>query len=111
MRAMTVRPGQKGTADVEEVPHPDGRDGALLVRGKAVGACGTDREIADGACGTPPSGEERLIIGHESLGEVLAAADPGWLGGLITRRVPLTSWTEALDRQPEDIKVVVDLTA
>jgi hypothetical protein len=37
--------------------------------------------------------------------------DPGWLGGLITRRVPLTSWTEALDRHPEDIKVVVDLAA
>jgi len=25
--------------------------------------------------------------------------------------VPLNSWTEALDRHPEDIKVVVDLTA
>ena len=41
----------------------------------------------------------------------LAAADPGWLNGLIARRVPLTRWTEALDRQPEDIKVVVDITA
>lgn len=40
----------------------------------------------------------------------LAAADPGWLSGLITRRVPSICWTEALDRQPEDIKVVVDLT-
>ncbi len=38
-------------------------------------------------------------------------AGPGWLGGLITRRVPLTSLTEALGRQPEDIKVVLDLTA
>ena len=46
----------------------------------------------------------------EQAAEALATADPGWLGGLITRRVPLTSWTEALDRQPEDIKVVVDLT-
>jgi hypothetical protein len=45
----------------------------------------------------------------EQAAEALATADPGWLGGLITRRVPLTSWTEALDRQPEDIKVVVDL--
>ncbi len=43
--------------------------------------------------------------------DALAAADPGWLRGMITRRVPLTSWTEALDRQPQDIKVVVDLTA
>ena len=46
----------------------------------------------------------------EQAAEALATADPGWLGGLITRRVPLTSWTEALDRQPEDIKVMVDLT-
>ncbi len=42
--------------------------------------------------------------------DALAAADPAWLRGMITRRVPLTDWSEALDRQPEDIKVVVDLT-
>jgi glucose 1-dehydrogenase len=47
----------------------------------------------------------------EQAAEALAVAAPRWPGGLITRRVPLTSWTEALDRQPEDIKVVVDLTA
>jgi len=46
----------------------------------------------------------------EQAAEAHATADPGWLGGLITRRVPLTSWTEALDRRPEDIKIVVDLT-
>jgi glucose 1-dehydrogenase len=70
---MTVVPGQKGTAGIEEVPVPDMQDGALLVRGLAVGICGTDREIAEGGYGTPPPGEERLIIGHESLGEVLEA--------------------------------------
>jgi threonine dehydrogenase-like Zn-dependent dehydrogenase len=47
----------------------------------------------------------------EQAAEALAAADRSWLSGLITRRVPLTSWAEALDRQPEDIKVVVELTA
>ena len=70
---MTVVPGQKGTAGIEEVPDPGRQDGALLVRGTAVGVCGTDREIAEGAYGTPPSGEARLVIGHESLGEVLEA--------------------------------------
>ena len=45
----------------------------------------------------------------EQAATALAAADPSWLGGLITRRVPLSSWTEALDRHPGDIKVVVDL--
>ena len=68
---MTVVPGQKGTAGIEEVPDPGKQDGALLVRGIGVGICGTDREIAEGADGTPPSGEARLVIGHESLGEVL----------------------------------------
>ena len=70
---MTVVPGQKGTAGLEEVPDPDLQDGALLVRGIAIGVCGTDREIAEGAYGTPPSGQARLVIGHESLGEVLEA--------------------------------------
>ena len=73
MRAMTVVPGQKGTAGIEEVPDPGMQDGALLVRGTAAGVCGTDREIAEGAYGTPPPGEARLVIGHESLGEVLEA--------------------------------------
>ncbi len=73
MRAMTVVPGQKGTAGIEEVPDPDMQDGALLVRGTAAGVCRTDREIAEGAYGTPPTGEARLVIGHESLGEVLEA--------------------------------------
>src|SRR3546814_9315372 len=37
----------------------------------------------------------------------LSAADPTWLGGLITRRVPLTRWTDGLTRHPNDVKVVV----
>jgi threonine dehydrogenase-like Zn-dependent dehydrogenase len=41
----------------------------------------------------------------------LAAADRAWLSGLITRRVPLSRWTDALDKEPDDIKVVVDLAA
>ena len=73
MRATTVVPGQKGTAGIEEVPDPDMQDGVLLVRGTAAGVCGTGREIAEGAYGTPPTGEARLVIGHRSLGEVLEA--------------------------------------
>jgi threonine dehydrogenase-like Zn-dependent dehydrogenase len=47
---------------------------------------------------------------YEQAVEALAAADPAWLGGLISRRVPLSSWPQALARQPRDVKVVVDLT-
>jgi len=30
---------------------------------------------------------------------------------VITRRVPLDRWDEALERRPDDVKVVVDLGA
>jgi threonine dehydrogenase-like Zn-dependent dehydrogenase len=46
---------------------------ALLVRTIAVGICGTDLEILQGQYGTAPAGSERLIIGHESLGQVVEA--------------------------------------
>jgi threonine dehydrogenase-like Zn-dependent dehydrogenase len=39
--------------------------------------------------------------------QALAAADRGWLARLITRREPPEEFMRALERQPEDIKVVV----
>jgi threonine dehydrogenase-like Zn-dependent dehydrogenase len=41
--------------------------------------------------------------------DALAAADRDWLAGLITRRVPLARWPEALERRPDDIKTVIEL--
>jgi threonine dehydrogenase-like Zn-dependent dehydrogenase len=41
--------------------------------------------------------------------DVLLAADRAWLQRLITRTVPLSDWPDALVREPDDIKVVVDL--
>ncbi|HVY62354.1 MAG TPA: glucose 1-dehydrogenase [Planctomycetota bacterium] len=73
MRVLTVTPGFPGSARLEERPEPDLRDGEVLVRTLAVGICGTDREIVAGGYGEPPPGEERLVIGHESLGEVIEA--------------------------------------
>jgi threonine dehydrogenase-like Zn-dependent dehydrogenase len=55
---------------LDEVPKPKRPDGALLVRGLALGICGTDREIIAGKYGTAPPGRERLVLGHESLGQV-----------------------------------------
>src|SRR5207344_2606972 len=40
-------------------------------------------------------------------GEVLARADRSWLARLITRREPPDAFMRALQRQPEDIKVVI----
>jgi threonine dehydrogenase-like Zn-dependent dehydrogenase len=76
MRAITVSPGVAESARLEDVPEPPPSDGAVLARTLALGVCGTDREILSGAYGFAPPGEPRLVLGHESLGEV-EIAPPG----------------------------------
>jgi threonine dehydrogenase-like Zn-dependent dehydrogenase len=44
---------------------------------------------------------------YEAAVQALLAADPEWLARLITRRVPLAGFAEALAAQPDDIKVVL----
>jgi threonine dehydrogenase-like Zn-dependent dehydrogenase len=73
MLAITVRPGVAHSAALTEVPEPDPAHGAVLVKALALGVCGTDREILAAEYGAAPPGEERLILGHESLGEVIEA--------------------------------------
>jgi threonine dehydrogenase-like Zn-dependent dehydrogenase len=75
MRAITVSPGIAHSARLDDVPDPPLSDGAVLVRTVALGVCGTDREILSGAYGTAPPGEPRLVLGHESLGEVESAPE------------------------------------
>ena len=70
MRAITVSPGIAKSARLDDVPPPPLADGAILVRTLALGVCGTDREIIAGDYGSPPPGEPRLVLGHESLGRV-----------------------------------------
>ena len=73
MRALTVRPSVPGSGEVVEVPEPDPGEGSVLVAALAVGVCGTDREILAGEYGEAPPGDDRLVLGHESLGTVLEA--------------------------------------
>jgi threonine dehydrogenase-like Zn-dependent dehydrogenase len=73
MRAIVVTPGVERSAALAEVPEPSAEDGPVLVRARAVGVCGTDVEIVAGEYGEAPQGEERLVLGHESLGEVVEA--------------------------------------
>lgn len=70
MRALTVEPGMPGSLRVDDLPDPDVADGELLVRGLAIGVCGTDQEIVRGDYGWAPPGQQRLVLGHESLGRV-----------------------------------------
>jgi threonine dehydrogenase-like Zn-dependent dehydrogenase len=95
MQAITVVPGQPGSVALTDMPEPPGEDGPVLVQTQAVGICGTDLEIINGDYGAAPPGEDRLIIGHESLGRVVQA-EPGsgfaagdLVVGIVRRRDPV----------------------
>jgi threonine dehydrogenase-like Zn-dependent dehydrogenase len=48
---------------------------------------------------------------YEAGAAALARADRAWLSALITRRVPLAEWRDALERRPDDVKVIVEFDA
>ena len=82
MRAITLLPGVPDSARLDDIPEPPISDGPILARTLALGVCGTDREIVSGAYGEAPPGSERLVLGHESFGEVMEApSDSGFVPG------------------------------
>ncbi|MGO8875520.1 MAG: glucose 1-dehydrogenase [Acidimicrobiales bacterium] len=46
---------------------------------------------------------------YEAAAEALAKADKDWLGRLLTRKVPAEDFASALQRQSDDVKVVIDM--
>lgn len=82
VKALSVVPGKPDTAGVRDHPDPSPSEGGLLVEGLLMGVCGTDIEIIQEGYGWSPPGDERLIIGHESLGRVVdAPGDSGFAAG------------------------------
>jgi len=82
MRAVTVLPGVPHSVRLDDVAEPPLEDGEILVRSLALGVCGTDHEILEGLYGSAPTGAERLVIGHESLGIVEdAPTESGFVPG------------------------------
>jgi threonine dehydrogenase-like Zn-dependent dehydrogenase len=82
MRAVAVLPGRR---EVKLLAAPEPRLGSptdVRVRILEVGVCGTDKEICAFEYGVPPQGSEHLVIGHESLGEVVE------VGGGVTKVKP-----------------------
>lgn len=73
MQALTVKPGDPGSLQVQQIDEPPLSDGPVLVDALAVGLCGTDSEIIREGYGEPPAGHEFLVLGHENLGRVREA--------------------------------------
>ena len=71
MKAIAAFPGRREVRLIEQ-ERPTLRAAAdVKLRILDVGVCGTDREICAFQYGTPPAGSDHLVIGHESLGEVV----------------------------------------
>jgi threonine dehydrogenase-like Zn-dependent dehydrogenase len=71
MRAIAVTPASKTVGIIDHAEPEITSATHVKLRMIEAGVCGTDREICAFDYGTPPSGSQYLIIGHESLGEVV----------------------------------------
>lgn len=92
MKAVAVTPATRSINLIDHAePSLDSATG-VKVRILDVGVCGTDKEIARFDYGTPPAGSQHLVIGHESLGEVVEvgagvrSVSPGDLVAIMVRR-------------------------
>lgn len=72
MKAIAVLPGSRDVRLVELDPPRITDPRQVMVRMLDVGICGTDREICAFEYGTPPDRSEHLVLGHESVGEIVA---------------------------------------
>ncbi|MGO9216872.1 MAG: glucose 1-dehydrogenase [Streptosporangiaceae bacterium] len=71
MKAVAVFPGSQEVKVVEqELPRLTQPDQVML-RMLDIGICGTDKEICSFEYGTPPPGDGHLVIGHESVAEIV----------------------------------------
>src|SRR3989441_11652101 len=71
MKAIAIFPK---THEVKLIDHEEPKittPTQVKLRMLEVGVCGTDKKITSFQFGTPPAGSDYLVIGHESLGEVI----------------------------------------
>src|SRR5438552_15145917 len=75
MKAIAVHPGKPNSIHLREVAEPqvdavpDGR--GVKVKVLRVGVDGTDKEINAAEYGAAPPGDDYLVTGHESFGQVV----------------------------------------
>lgn len=92
MRAVWIDYGQRQLV-CGEIGEPDSpKPGRVRIRVVEGGICGTDRGLAQFLYGHAPAGEQRLVLGHEAVGVVdAAAAGSGFAAG---------NWVVPMVRRP-----------
>jgi glucose 1-dehydrogenase len=73
MKAVAVFPASRQVKIIEQEDPQLTAPDQVMLRMLDIGICGTDKEICTFEYGTPPAGDEHLVIGHEALAEVTAA--------------------------------------
>src|SRR5437867_2003610 len=71
MRAIGVVPGKREVRLLDHAAPDLCADHHVKVRSLEVGICGTDKEICTFVYGSPPHGFDYLVLGHESLGQIV----------------------------------------
>jgi glucose 1-dehydrogenase len=71
MRAVAVFPGPRVVKVIEQEAPRIAEPDQVMLRMLDIGICGTDKEICSFEYGTPPPGDDHLVIGHESVAEVV----------------------------------------
>jgi threonine dehydrogenase-like Zn-dependent dehydrogenase len=72
VKALAVFPKERAIRVIDNHAEPRIESSTQVkLRILEVGICGTDKEIARFDYGTPPEGSDYLVLGHESLGEVV----------------------------------------
>ena len=92
-----------------------GPGGVVCLTGVSSG--GRTIAVDEGALNRSMVLENEAVVGsvnanrrhYEAAADALAKADHDWLAKVVSRRVPLERWKDALDRQPEDVKVVIEV--
>jgi threonine dehydrogenase-like Zn-dependent dehydrogenase len=76
MKAVAVHPGTPNSMHLREIPEPEVDDvpagRGVKVKVLRVGVDGTDKEINAADYGAAPEGDDFLVTGHESFGQVVA---------------------------------------
>ncbi len=128
MKAVAVSLGKPPSVHLRDIPKPslgeipDGR--GVLVKVLRIGLDGTDKEINTGEYGSPPPGDNYLVLGNKVVvGTVNANREhfeagvrdlaharlqwPGWLPMLLTHPVEgLGRYTEAMRLLTEGTDVI-----